>query len=121
MSYDIELIDPVTKEPVEPDETTSHARRNLCDGRNYPCASLNVTYNYGAIFRRVLGDGRNPHDLRQVWRRASSFWMAQPHSLEMTWTPTIGRRRKATQSALVQLSALARDATRCRVDWRLRA
>lgn len=54
MSYNIELIDPVTKEPVELDEP-HHMRGGTYAIGGTTQAHLNVTYNYGGIFRRVLG------------------------------------------------------------------
>ena len=55
MSYDISLVDPVTKETLEV-EAPHHLR-----GGNYVFggtteAWLNITYNYGPHFRRVLGE-----------------------------------------------------------------
>lgn len=55
MSYDISLCDPVSKEVLEVD-TTHHIH-----GGNYVLGGttelwLNITYNYGGHFRRVLGD-----------------------------------------------------------------
>ena len=35
--------------------------------------TLNVTYNYGAIFRRVLGDEGIRTIYGKSWQRASSF------------------------------------------------
>lgn len=55
MSYNIELIDPVTKVPVEFDEPHHMRGGTYAMGRTIR-ARLNVTYNYSAIFRRVLGD-----------------------------------------------------------------
>ncbi len=49
MSYDIELVDPVTKEPVELDEP-HHMRGGTYAIGGTPHAHLNVTYNYGGIF-----------------------------------------------------------------------
>ncbi len=54
MSYDIELIDPITKEPIELDEP-HHMRGGTYALGGTTQAHLNVTYNYGGIFYRVLG------------------------------------------------------------------
>lgn len=55
MSYDIELRDPVTREVIMFDAP------HLMTGGTYAVggtreAWLNVTYNYGDIYRRVLGE-----------------------------------------------------------------
>lgn len=57
MSYDISLTDPVTKEIIEVGDT------HFMQGGTYALGGtkelwLNVTYNYGSIFRRpeVLGE-----------------------------------------------------------------
>lgn len=55
MSYDIDLIDPVTKETLQSD--VKHDIR----GGTYAVGgttdlSLNITYNYGVHFRRVIGE-----------------------------------------------------------------
>lgn len=55
MSYDIELLDPNTKETIL--LKTSH---NLKGGTYNPYGTneawLNITYNYGNIFKKVLGE-----------------------------------------------------------------
>ena len=55
MSYDIDLLDPVTKKTIELD--FPHAMR----GGTYALggttqASLNVTYNYARFFYKTMGD-----------------------------------------------------------------
>lgn len=55
MSYDIRLIDPVTREAIEAEA------RHLMQGGTYVQGGttelwLNVTYNYGKHYRRVMGD-----------------------------------------------------------------
>lgn len=55
MSYDIRLIDPVTREAIEAEAP------HLMQGGTYVQGGtaelwLNVTYNYGKHYRRVMGD-----------------------------------------------------------------
>lgn len=54
MSYDIELVDPVTRKTIELDEPHHMRGGTYCVG-GMTLAELNVTYNYGAHFARVLG------------------------------------------------------------------
>lgn len=55
MSYDIELNHPVTGEVLELDEP-HHMKGGTYQIGGCPEAHLNVTYNYGRHFDRVLGD-----------------------------------------------------------------
>lgn len=55
MSYDISLRDPVTKEVLEVESPHQIRGGMYCVGGTTE-AWLNVTYNYGAHFRRVFGD-----------------------------------------------------------------
>nr|DAH39863.1 MAG TPA: hypothetical protein [Caudoviricetes sp.] len=55
MSYDIRLLDPVTRETVEVEAP------HLMQGGTYALGGttelwLNVTYNYGRHYRRVMGE-----------------------------------------------------------------
>lgn len=55
MSYDIRLLDPVTRETVEVEVP------HLMQGGTYALGGttelwLNVTYNYGGLYRRVMGE-----------------------------------------------------------------
>ena len=55
MSYDIDLLDPVTEKTIEFE--SSHAivgGTYRLGGSNE--ASLNITYNYASIFKQYLGD-----------------------------------------------------------------
>lgn len=56
MSYDIELVDPITKEPLELD-APHHMRGGTYAVGGTTRLHLNVTYNYAPIFSRVLKDG----------------------------------------------------------------
>jgi hypothetical protein len=56
MSYDIELTNPVTGGALQLD-APHHMRGGTYAVGGTTEAHLNVTYNYGEIFRRVMGDG----------------------------------------------------------------
>ena len=108
MSYDIELIDPVTKEPVELDEP-HHMRGGTYAMGGTTRAHLNVTYNYGAIFRRVLGD----EGIRTIYGKsgAESIQLLEGAAAQLGddvdanyWEATEGNAKRA----LVQLAALAK-------------
>ena len=53
MSYDIDLCDPVTKEPLLATEPHHMRGGTYCVGGESHM-SLNITYNYSAHFRRVF-------------------------------------------------------------------
>lgn len=55
MSHDIYLVDPETRHPMRAD-TPHRIRGGTYRVDDLREAWLNVTYNYAAIFRRVLGD-----------------------------------------------------------------
>lgn len=55
MSYDINLCDPVTRDVLELDEPHDMRGGTYAVGGTREC-HLNVTYNYGAAFRKVLGE-----------------------------------------------------------------
>ena len=55
MSYDINLCDPVTRDVLELDDPHDMRGGTYAMGGTTFC-TLNVTYNYAPIFRRVLGD-----------------------------------------------------------------
>lgn len=55
MSYDINLCDPVTHDVLELDEPHDMRGGSYCVGGTTLC-TLNITYNYGSAFRRVLGE-----------------------------------------------------------------
>ena len=68
MSYDIELVDPITRKVLMLDEP--HQMR----GGTYPVGGesrcrLNVTYNYYPQFVRVLGELDEPRPLAPDWMR----------------------------------------------------
>jgi hypothetical protein len=56
MSYDISLIDPVTKEVLHADEKHHLTGGTYAIGGT-TALELNVTYNYSEILHKVLGEG----------------------------------------------------------------
>ena len=108
MSYDIKLIDPITKEPVELDEPHDMRGGTYAIGGTTH-AQLNVTYNYGGIFRRVLGAG----GIRAIYGKsgAESIPILEAAAAQLGddvdpdyWKATDGNAKRA----LVQLAALAK-------------
>ena len=108
MSDDIELIDPVTKESIELDEP-HHMRGGTYAMGGTVRAHLNVTYNYGGIFRRVLGD----EGIRTIYGKsgAESIPLLEGAAAQLGddvdpdyWKATDGNAKRA----LVQLAALAK-------------
>lgn len=55
MSYDISLVDAVTKETLHLDEPHQMKGGTYCPGGTTE-AWLNVTYNYSKLFRKVFGE-----------------------------------------------------------------
>ena len=107
MSYDIELADPVTGETCEL-SAPHHMRGGTYQMGGCSMAELNVTYNYGPIFFRVLGEG----GVRSIYGmtgaaslpilRAAADKLADNASADY-WEPTEGNAKRA----LLQLEALA--------------
>lgn len=110
MSYDIRLLDPVTKQTLELDEP--HAMR----GGTYAIGGtkelwLNVTYNYGSIYHRpeVLGESgiRSIYGLSGAESipalQAAANALADDVDLDY-WSPTEGNAKRA----LLQLIAMAK-------------
>lgn len=109
MSYDIMLKDPVTKKTLEADAP------HFMQGGTYAMNGtrelwLNVTYNYGPIFRRpeVLG----PEGIRSIYGKtgAESIPVIKKAIAALSddtnsdyWAPTDGNAKRA----LCQLLALA--------------
>ena len=108
MSYDIRLVDPISKETLELD--TPHFMR----GGTYAVggtteATLNVTYNYGHIYYKVFGEG----GIRGIYglTGADSIPILSGAAVRLKddvdpdyWQPTEGNAKKA----LMQLIALAK-------------
>ena len=55
MSYDISLVDPVTRETLEV-ESPHHIRGGTYAVGGTSEAWLNITYNYGRFYREVFGE-----------------------------------------------------------------
>lgn len=56
MSYDISLVDPVTRKPIELDAPHQMRGGTYCVGGS-TTAALNITYNYAKHFERVIAGG----------------------------------------------------------------
>ena len=107
MSYDIELIDPVTKQTVELD-APHHMRGGTYAVGGDTRARLNVTYNYVFHFCDVLGED----GIRSIYGKtgAESIRMLQDAAQRLGddvnqdyWARTEGNAKRA----LLQLAALA--------------
>lgn len=107
MSYDIRMLDPVSKEQLHT-ETAHHMT-----GGMYPIGGttelwLNITYNYSGIFKRVLGE----KGIRSIYGMsgAESIPLLQKAISELNdnvsedyWSATDGNAKRA----LCQLLAMA--------------
>ena len=107
MSYDIELVDPITKKVLELD-SPHHMRGGTYAVGGTTEASLNVTYNYGKHFYRVLGTGGIRSLYGMMAARSIPILEAAIANLgddvsEDYWEPTEGNAKRS----LVQLLALA--------------
>lgn len=115
MSYDLDLVDPVTGAVLESEE--KHDLRGGTYVLGGTCAlSLNVTYNYAEIARRVLpaADGREA-GIRGLEGRTGEETAPLLEAAAATlgddeepdyWKPTAGNVRRA----LLDLATLARMA-----------
>lgn len=108
MSYDIDLVDPVSKKVLQLD-SPHHMRGGTYALGGTTDASLNVTYNYSSHFYKHLGDG----GIRIIYGKtgAESIPLLQEAISKLGddvsedyWEPTEGNAKRA----LVQLLALAR-------------
>jgi hypothetical protein len=106
MSYDIELIDPVTKATLQLDNPHDMRGGSYAVGGTKD-ASLNVTYNYAPIFYRVIDGG-----IRGIYGKTGAESMPILRSAigkladdvsDDYWEPTEGNAKRA----LSQLFALA--------------
>ena len=107
MSYDIELVDPVTKESLEL-EVPHHMRGGTYAMGGTTRAHLNVTYNYYPHLVHVGPDG-----IRSIYGKtgAESIQMLEDAAAQLGdetdpdyWKPTEGNAKRA----LLQLAALAK-------------
>ena len=107
MSYDISLHDPVSGQILELDSPHHMKGGTYCVGVT-KTATLNVTYNYGHYYYRVLGG----HGIRTIYGKtgASSLDVLDKAIAQLGddvdpnyWKATEGNAKKA----LLQLRALA--------------
>ena len=107
MSYDLTLLDPVTRQPLETDEP-----HHMHGGTYRPGGTtelhLNVTFNYSAILGNVLDNGirgiygmTGSESIPLLQKAASSL---KDNASDDYWEPTEGNVKRA----LLQLVALAR-------------
>lgn len=107
MSYDISLVDPITREVLRLDEAHQlKGGTHMVGGTTR--AWLNVTYNYGQHFYRVMGE----KGVRTIYGMtgAESLPVLQSAAAALSddvdpdyWKPTEGNAKRA----LLQLVALA--------------
>lgn len=108
MSYDIYLTDPVNGAVIEFDEP-HHMRGGTYQLGGSRAAHLNITYNYGEIFRRCFGDqgirflyNMSGADSIPILEQAISE--LKDGTREDYWKATEGN----VKAALLQLVALAK-------------
>ena len=108
MSYDINLCDPVTHDVLELDDPHDMRGGNYCVGGTTECW-LNITYNYGPAFRKVLGE----KGIRTIYGMtgAESIPVLEAAASRLAddatgnyWDATDGNAKRA----LLQLAALAK-------------
>jgi len=113
MSYDIQIVDRVTRETIEFDK-----RHKLHGGTYALCGTrkawLNVTYNYAPHFKRVFG----PLGIRSLYGLPARFTIPVLEEaiekldtdvdLDDYWNPTEGNARRALEN-LLTLARLAPD------------
>lgn len=104
MSYSISLIDPVTYETLHVDEPHFIRGGTYAVGGTTECW-LNITYNYGQFFRKVLG----PDGIRSIYglSGAESIPMLKKAISELGddvssnyWDATEGNAKKALYGLL---------------------
>lgn len=112
MSYDIELIDPVSKEVLQLDAPHQMRGGHYAIGGTTE-ASLNVTYNYSAHYYRTIGEegirtiyGMTGAESIPVLKDAASKLGDDKH--DNYWKATEGNA-KAALLALVSLAQLRPD------------
>jgi hypothetical protein len=108
MSYDIELVDPVSKNVLHL-ESPHHMRGGTYAVGGTTEASLNVTYNYSKHLYRVMGEG----GIRSIYGKSAvdSIPMLEKAIAQLGddisedyWEPTEGNVKRA----LLQLYTLAK-------------
>lgn len=108
MSYDIELVDPITRKTLELDEPHHMRGGTYCVGGTTK-AHLNATYNYAKHFYRVLGTGGIRTIYGMTGAESIPILKAAADQLgddvdDDYWKGTEGNARRA----ILQLLALAR-------------
>lgn len=104
MSYDISLLDPITKKIVEFEQP--HCRKGGTYQAGGTCeAWLNVTYNYSKHYRKVFGDkgirtiyGMTGEDSIPILEKAIS--LLGNDVADNYWEPTEGNAKKALYDLL---------------------
>jgi hypothetical protein len=109
MSYDIRLVDE-TGETVLLDQAVDLRGGTYAAGGTHECW-LNVTYNYGAHFRRVFG----PLGIRSIYGIKARFTVVPLEEaiakldtdvdLDDYWNPTEGNARRALEHLLALAKA----------------
>jgi len=111
MSYDIDLCDPVTGKVLQLDAPHHMRGGTYCVGGTTD-AHLNVTYNYGGHFRRVIQGSGKEGGIRSLYGMsgAQSLPVLDSAIAQLGddvdsdyWKPTEGNAK----AALLQLRALA--------------
>jgi len=111
MSYDIELVDPITKGVLELEEPHQMRGGTYSVGGTTE-ASLNVTYNYGAIIRKVLSPSEGAQGIRGLYGKTGAETIPLFESAiaqlgddvsKDYWEPTEGNVKRA----LLHMKALA--------------
>ena len=103
MSYDCRLVDPVSKEPLETASKHEITGGTYCIGGTTELW-LNVTYNYGGHFRRVMPngirglDGMMAVDSIPILERAIAQLGDEVD--DDYWEPTEGNAKKALYGLL---------------------
>src|SRR5690606_20712821 len=99
MSYDINLVDPVTKKTIEVDYN-HHVRGGTYAAGGTNELWLNVTYNYSGIFRKVLG----PEGIRRIYGMSGAESIPVLEAaiaslgddiVDNYWAPTEGNAKRA--------------------------
>lgn len=108
MSYDIHLLDPVTKEPIQLDSPHQMKGGTFALGGTTE-AHINITYNYWGILSKVLDSEKG---IRSIYGKSASetipllkkaITQLQDDVDDDYWKPTEGN----VKQALYQLLALA--------------
>lgn len=104
MSYDISIVDPVTRETIQ-----LNFKHNMRGGTyavgGTILAELNITYNYSSIFQRVLGPGgiRSIYDLtggESIPILSKAILELNNDVTESYWEPTEGNAKLALLDVL---------------------